>query len=79
MVGVASWAMWPDVKTHASEPRVEIHERPIQIIEAGLLRKDDIIVAIPVPPLDVRRAKPRVAADVDDHQRDQYEKRALHE
>ena len=58
-VSVFTWAlevaltrsMWTDVKTHACESRVEIRERPIQIIESWLLRKDDVIMAVPVPPL----------------------------
>jgi hypothetical protein len=41
------------VKTHACEPRVEIGERPIQLIECWLLRKDDVITPVPIPPLDV--------------------------
>jgi hypothetical protein len=43
--------MWPYVKTHSCELRVEIRERPIQIIERWLLRKDYVIAAVPVPPL----------------------------
>ena len=71
--------MWPDVKTHACEPGVAIRERPVEIKEGWLLRKDNVIMAITAPPLRVRGAKPRVAADVDDHQRDEYEQGALHE
>jgi hypothetical protein len=79
MVGVASLPMWPDVKTHACEPRIAIRQRPVQIKECWLLRKDDIIMAVTAPPLRVRGAKPRVAADVDDHQSDEYEQGALHD
>ena len=70
--------MWPDVKTHACEPRIDIRKRPIQVIEGRLLRKDDVITAVPIPPLHVRGAKPCVTADVDDHQCDEYEQKALH-
>jgi hypothetical protein len=45
--------MWPDVKTHSCELRVEIRERPIQIIDYWLLRKDYVITAVPVPRLDM--------------------------
>jgi hypothetical protein len=79
MVGVESSPMWPDVKTHACEPGVAIGERSVQIKEGWLLRKDDVIMAVTAPPLRMRGAKPRVAADVDDHRRDEYEQGALHE
>ena len=65
--------MWPDVKTHPCELRVEMRERSIQIIECWLLRKDYVITVVPVPPLDMGRPKPRVAADVDDDQRYEYQ------
>jgi hypothetical protein len=71
--------MWADVKTHACEARVQIRERPIQVIECWLLRKDDVITPVLIPPLDVGRAKPRVAADVEEHQHEDDEQRALHE
>jgi hypothetical protein len=71
--------MWPDMKAHACEPRVDIRKRPIQVIEGWLLRKDDVITSVPIPPLHVRGAKPSVAADVADHQRDEYERKTLHE
>jgi hypothetical protein len=51
MVGVASRPMWPDVKKHPCELRVEVRERAIQIIESWLLRKDYVITAVLVPPL----------------------------
>jgi len=65
--------MGPDVKTHPCELRVEIRERPIQIIECWLLRKDYVITTIPVPPLHMGRPKPRVAADVGDDQHYEYQ------
>jgi hypothetical protein len=71
--------MGPGVKTHACEPRIDIHKRPIQVIEGRLVRKDDVITAVPMPPLHVRETKPCVAADVDNHQRDEYDQKALHE
>jgi hypothetical protein len=51
MVGLASRPMWSDVKTHPCELRVEIGERPIQIIEYWLPRNDYVITAVQVPPL----------------------------
>jgi hypothetical protein len=65
--------MWPDMKTHPCDLRVEIRERPIQIIECWLLRKDYVITTVAVPPLHMGRPKPRVAADVDDKQRYEYQ------
>ena len=70
--------MRPDVKTHARKPRVAVCERSIKIIKCWLLRKDDVITAIPVPSLHSGEAKPRIAANVDDQQRDEYEKKPLH-
>jgi hypothetical protein len=70
--------MWPDVKTHACKSRIQIRERSIQVVERWLLGKNDVITAVTIPPLNMGRAKPRVAADVKEHQGDDDEQGPLH-
>ena len=37
--------------------RVEIRQRPVQVIHDGGLRKDDVVAAVAIPALSVHRAK----------------------
>ncbi len=57
--------MWTYVKTDSRDPRVDVAQRPVEIIESTRLREDQVAATVPIPTLDVRRAKPTVAPDVD--------------
>ena len=60
--------MWTNVKADSSEPRVDVGQRPIEIIEGARLREDEVVATVAIPALNVRRAKPSVAPDIDQHE-----------
>jgi|SRR5882724_6693885 len=78
MVGVPSSPVWTYVKPDSSDPRVDVCERPVEIIEGTRLREDEVVATVSIPALDVRRAKPSVAPDIEQHENKEYEHQTLH-
>lgn len=59
------------MKTNASDPPVDVCQRPVEMIERARLGENDVVVPISIPSLDMCAAKPSIACDVDENDEEQ--------